>query len=156
MRNVMASAPPDIDLLDVNVWLALSDESHVHHGPARRYWSETSASQFAFTRVTMLGLVRLLTNRAAMNNQPFTVSEAWEVYRAFRALPEVIWIGELESDARAVDARLETWLAEPQFTTRLWTDAHLASIAVTFGCRLVSFDGGFQTFEHLNFLHLTA
>lgn len=37
MHNAMANARPEIDLLDVNVRLALADENHVHHGRARRY-----------------------------------------------------------------------------------------------------------------------
>ena len=153
----MANARPEIDLLDVNVWLALSDETHVHHSRARRYWDEESGEQIAFTRVTMLGFVRLLTNRAAMNNLPMSAPEAWQAYRAFRALPEVIWIGELDDDAHATDALLEGWLSDANgFSTLQWTDAHLASIAATFGCRLVSFDGGYRKFQPLDFLHLTA
>ena len=35
-------------------------------------------------------------------------------------------------------------------------DVNVASIAVTFGCRLVSFDGGYRKFQPLDFLHLIA
>jgi toxin-antitoxin system PIN domain toxin len=156
MHNALANIRPDIDLLDVNVWLALVDENHIHHGRARRYWDEESAEQIAFTCVTMLGFVRLLTNRAAMNNLPFTATEAWQAYRAFRELPEVTWIGELDDDAHAADTLLDGWLGTANFSTLQWTDAHLASIATTFGCRLVSFDGGYRKFQLLGFLHLTA
>ncbi len=153
----MASTRPDIDLLDVNVWLALTDENHVHHGRARRYWDEESGEQIAFKRVTMLGFVRLLTNRVAMNSLPLTASEAWQAYRAFRALLEVTWIGELYDDAHAADTLLEGWLSgADEFSTLLWTYVHLASIVATFGCRLVSFDGGYRNFQPLDFLHLTV
>lgn len=156
MHNAMANERPEIDLLDVNVWLALADETHVHHSRARRYWDEESGEQIAFTGATMLGFVRLLTNRAAMNNLPMSAPEAWQVYRAFRALPEVVWIGELDDDAHATDALLEGWLSGADgFSTLQWTDAHLASIAATFGCRLVSFDSGYRKFQPLDFLHLT-
>jgi uncharacterized protein len=157
MHNAMAKVLPDIDLLDINVWLALVDENHVHHGRARRYWDEESAEQIAFTRVTMLGFVRLLTNRAAMNNLPFTAPEAWQAYRALRGLPEVTWIGELDDDAHAADTLLEGWMKDAsEFSTLQWTDAHLASVATTFRCRLVSFDGGYRKFKPLSFFHLTA
>jgi toxin-antitoxin system PIN domain toxin len=155
MRNAMFDTSPEIDLLDVNVWLALVDENHTHHTRARRYWELESAQQIAFTRVTMLGMVRLLTNRVVMNQRPFSASEAWSAYRAFRALPEIIWIGEHENDARIADELLESWISVAEkFSTLHWTDAHLASISVASGCRLVSFDGGYRRYPGVDFLHL--
>jgi len=158
MRSAMRSATPDLDmdLLDVNVWLALADENHVHHVRARRYWETESAAQIAFTRITMLGFVRLLTNRVVMNDRPFTVSAAWDAYRAFRALPEIVWVAEIDEDARAADDLLDTWLNTVTVNSMHshWADAHLASIAAFTGCRLVSFDGGYTRFAQLAFLHL--
>lgn len=105
----------------------------------------------------MLGFVRLLTNRTAMNNLPLSAPEAWQAYRAFRTLPEVTWIGELDDDAQAADTLLEGWLTGAnEFSTLQWTDAYLASMATTFGCRLVSVDGGYRKFQPLSFLHLAA
>ena len=154
--HAMPNPRPELDLLDINVWLALVDENHAHHNRARRYWEDESATQIAFTRVTMLGLVRLLTNRAAMSNHPFSPREAWQAYRAFRALPEVVWIGDLDEDANAADALIEGWLMDEAtgFSPTQWADAHLASMAGTYGCRLVSFDSDFHKFQPLSFLHL--
>jgi len=42
------------DLPDVNVWLALADENHLHHPRARVYWQRESASSIAFCRATIL------------------------------------------------------------------------------------------------------
>jgi toxin-antitoxin system PIN domain toxin len=145
-----------IDLLDINVWLALVDENHAHHPQARQYWQAESAPQLAFTRVSMLGFVRLLTNTKAMAGNPFTARQAWDAYRAFRQLPEIIWIGDVDEGAQATDDVLATWIGAPGFSTLHWTDGYLAAIAKTYGCRLVSFDGGYDRFQPLNFLHLTA
>ena len=79
------------DLLDVNVWLALADSDHTHHGVASTYWMEQEASEVAFCRVSIMGFLRLITH---------------------------------------------------------------AALAITSGCRLVSFDADFQMFEGLNFRHL--
>ena len=48
------------DLLDVNVWLALADSDHTHHGVASTYWMEQEASEVAFCRVSMMGFLRLI------------------------------------------------------------------------------------------------
>lgn len=143
-----------IDLPDVNVWLALADENHEQHGRARQYWESESAWQLAFTRVSMLGFVRLLTNRVVMRNQPFTVTEAWAAYRAFRALPEVIWLGEPENIAARVDEHLTGWAGAGVLSPLQWTDGHLAALALATDCRLVSFDGDFRRYAELTFFRL--
>jgi hypothetical protein len=145
---------PAVDLLDANVWLALADEHHEHHVRARQYWESESAQQLAFTRVSMLGLLRLLTNRSVMQGNPFTVAEAWSAYQAFRALPEVIWIGEYEDTAARADEHLASWAVTKGFLPLHWTDGHLASLAWATRCRLVSFDAGFRHYDGLAFLKL--
>ncbi|MDP1902558.1 MAG: hypothetical protein Q8K96_19230 [Rubrivivax sp.] len=54
------------DLPDVNVWLALAVQEHPHHAAARQYWANEAAARLHFCRVTMLGLVRLLTQPRLM------------------------------------------------------------------------------------------
>ena len=65
-----------IDIPDLNLWLALIDADHAHHARARRYWEQEATSEIAFCRVTMLGLLRLLTNSRVMGGAPFTSAEA--------------------------------------------------------------------------------
>ncbi len=139
-----------IDLLDVNVWLALSDENHVHHRRALRYWELEGAPQLAFCRVTMLGLLRLATNATVMAGQPFKPAEAWTAYRAFRNLPEVIFLNETAE----LESRLESLTDHENFPVKRWTDAYLASLANVTGCRFVSFDQDFRRFPELPFHHL--
>ena len=142
------SAP--VDLLDINVWLALANEDHQHHRRARLYWETESAAKLAFCRVTMLSFLRLSTNSKVMNCQPFTASEAWNAYRAFRALPEV----ELLSEHPKLEAVLTHLTDQPDFPPSRWTDSYLAAVALSTNSRLVSFDADFKRYKDLDLLHL--
>jgi len=141
-----------LDLLDVNVWLALSLPDHPHHSRAHRYWFEEAASEQAFCRVTALAFVRLCAQPRVMADAPLSVAEAWQAYRAWRDLPEVF----LAHEPQGCEARLETWAVEGHFPARLWTDAYLAAFALAGGFRLVTFDRDFARFPDLELLHLRA
>jgi toxin-antitoxin system PIN domain toxin len=139
-----------VDLLDVNVWLALTDSRHAQHAAARKFWDEEAATQVAFCRITMLGLLRLGTNSKAMGGHPFTPVEIWHAYRTYRRLPEVIFLEEPDE----VEAQMATWSDAANFPAHAWTDCYLAAFAVLSGCRFVSFDRGFSRFIGLDFLLL--
>jgi len=139
-----------VDLLDVNVWLALSLPDHPHHPRARKYWFEKSAVQLAFCRITSLALSRLLTQPKVMGGDPLTVSQSWKAYRAFRELPEVT----LAPEPDGCEARLGAWTEEQDARPRLWTDAYLAAFAISGAFRLVTFDRDFQRFSGLSLLQL--
>ena len=44
-----------MDLPDINVWLALVDERHIHHARVRHYWEREATDKLVFCRVTMMG-----------------------------------------------------------------------------------------------------
>lgn len=140
-----------IDVPDLNLWLALIDPDHAHHARARRYWEHEAAAEIAFCRVTMLGLLRLLTHSRVMHGAPFTPAEAWDAYRAFAVLPEVCFV----EDSLAAEKRFELWSRAPGFAAHRWTDAWIAALAASAGARVVSFDSDFTTFPALDFLHLS-
>ena len=94
------------DLPDVDVWLPLADRHHAH---ARRYWQEEAAARIVFCRITMLGLLRLGTNAHAMRGEPFTPTEVWRAYRAFRSLPEVGYLDEPPD----LEAQMSAWSGAP-------------------------------------------
>jgi toxin-antitoxin system PIN domain toxin len=139
-----------IDVPDLNLWLALIDPDHAHHARARRYWEHEAAAEIAFCRVTMLGLLRLLTHPRVMHGAPFTSAEAWDAYRAFAGLPEVCFV----EDSLAAEKRFELWSRVPGFPAHRWTDAWIAALASSAGARVVSFDSDFTTFPDLDFFHL--
>ncbi|GAB4166525.1 MAG: hypothetical protein Fur0032_04010 [Terrimicrobiaceae bacterium] len=139
-----------IDVPDINLWLALIDPDHVHHARACRYWENEAASEIGFCRVTMLGLLRLLTNSRVMHGTPFSSAEAWDAYRAFTVLPDVCFV----EDSLAAETRFELWSRVPDFAAHRWTAAWIAAIASSAGARVISFDSDFATFPNLDFLHL--
>ena len=141
---------PTIDLLDVNVWLALADANHEHHSRARHYWEVESLATLTFCRVTMLGFLRLTTNSKVMKGLPFTASQAWKAYRAFRELPEV----EMLEEPSKLEASMTKLTDRPDFPSSQWTDRYLAALALSTHSRLVSFDADYHSIKGLAFLHL--
>lgn len=137
------------DLLDINVWLALVDKRHVQHQAASRYWETQAAETLAFCRVTALGFLRLSTHARARAN-PLSPQEAWAIYRQFLAIPILRFLAE----PAGLDEHFQTLTCTPAFPHHLWTDAYLAAFCLAGNYRLVSFDGDFQRFTALNFLHL--
>jgi uncharacterized protein len=141
---------PVIDLPDVNVWLALTDPDHAYHARAERYWANEKAPQIALFRITLLGMLRLLSNSKSMNGNPFTPERAWEISQTYLDLPEVT----LYPDPPEADKHLAQWSKARFFSPKLWTDAWIAALALEHGCRVVSFDAHFARFPGLDFLHL--
>ena len=101
-------------------------------------------------RVTLLGMLRLLSNAKSMNGNPFSPKEAWEIGQTYLALLEVA----IYPDAAGADQHLAQWSKAKFFNPNLWTDAWLAALALEHGCRVVSFDADFAKFPGLDFLHL--
>jgi toxin-antitoxin system PIN domain toxin len=142
--------PDSVDVLDINVWLPLSVPDHAEQNHARRYWEQESAREVAFTRVTALGFVRLLMNPAVLGEAALGPHAGWQQYLAWREMPGVIFLPEPPS----LEERMGEVCATGGFGARGLTDAYLVAFALSAGCRLVSFDGGFRRFAGLNFLHL--
>ena len=51
----------DTALVDVNVWLPLVYDGHLHHLAAVSWFDQEDGKSAAFCRITQLGLLRLLT-----------------------------------------------------------------------------------------------
>ena len=138
------------DLLDINVWLALVDENHIHHSRAVVYWQNESFPEVAFCRVTALGFLRLSTHPKVLS-RPLTSDEAWNIYHRYRSEGDVVFM----DDSAAIDLGFRELSCEANFMHHLWTDAYLVALAQFKNCRIVSFDEDFERFPRLNFLHLS-
>ena len=138
-----------VDLPDVNVWLALSATHHPHHARALAYWAHEAAPEVSFCRVTMLGLVRLLTQPRVMGAAALTPTAALTIWKQWRRLPEV----SHRAESPSCDASIER-LVDAGLPARMLTDAYLAAHALSAGLRLVSFDQDFHRFADLNLLLL--
>jgi toxin-antitoxin system PIN domain toxin len=137
------------DLPDVNVWLALSVSHHPHHVRARAYWSEEASAEVGFCRVTMLGLLRLLTQPRVMGAAAMAPSAALDVLQRWQGLPEI----SLRAEPATLDTTFER-LLQGSLPARLLTDAYLAALALSGGMRLVTFDQDFKRFRGLSLLLL--
>ena len=134
-----------IYLPDVNVWLALASDRHVHHQLSKTWFTELDSGQAVFCRITQMGFLRLLTNARVMGNEALSQRRAWGIYE------------DLLRDKRVTFASEPTgvepvWKHYTQglFTgTNLWTDAYLAAVATVLGVHLVSFDRGLARIKGL-------
>ena len=138
------------DLPDVNVWLALLNERHTHHSAAVQYWEGSAASRIFFCRTTLLGVLRVSTNKAVMGGAPYTVEQVWQAVQGVIDLPEV----SFQAEPEGVDAVMKQFTSQPKFRPDDWTDAYLAALAQRASLRVVTFDRGFGQYAGLNLLML--
>src|ERR1041385_6321815 len=95
-------------LCDVNFLLPLCHEVHQHHPIAKmRLTATTTARELVVCRTSQLGLLRLLSNPAAMKESVCTTDEAWRVHATLKANEPFVY--------RAEPADLQAKLRE--FTT---------------------------------------
>ena len=140
------------DLPDINVWVALSIKEHPHHAAAMAYWSDLSPARIWFCRVTMMGLVRLLTQKAVAQRATMTLRQALGFYSELAALSNIYGVAAEPSEIDVVLGQFVDLELAPQH----FTDAYLAAFAVCLGQRLVPFDKDFERFEGLSLLRLST
>lgn len=120
---------------DVNVWLAVAVSGHVHHRRAAAWYREVNPEHVFFSRLTQLGLLRLLTTQAVMGPDVLTQRHAWNIYDQLIANGNRLAHEPAEVDEAM---RLLTWHTRP--SPKLWADAYLAAFAKQYGSRLITFD----------------
>jgi hypothetical protein len=82
-------------LPDVNVWLALTFDSHVHHLRAK-LWFDALTTQAYFCRLTQQGFLRLATNPKAFGRDAVTMDDAWRLFDAFARSAGWLWVAPRE------------------------------------------------------------
>jgi uncharacterized protein len=139
-------------LADVNVWVALCSDRHIHYAAAQDWFAGVAPAGVSFCRLAQLGLLRLLTNSKVMGRDVVSPARAWHVY-------------DLLCEDLRVTFAAEPLEMEPAFRslTRnriagsgLWTDAYLAALAKARGLTVVSFDRGFRGMPGVDSLILPA
>ena len=80
-------------LPDVNVWLALAFDFHLHHTIAKT-WYDGSSDECSFCRWTQQGFLRLATNPVVLKSQAVSLKEAWQIYDAIMSDPRVAFAEE--------------------------------------------------------------
>ena len=127
---------------DINVWVALSYDRHVHHIAALR-WFEALAptSRLFFCRLTQLGLLRLLSAPSVMGpDEAKSQQEAWKAYDLWLEDQRVEFLDEpsgLETTFRAMTRSV-------QASPKDWADSYLAAFAQAARLTVITFDRAFQ------------
>jgi len=121
----------------VNVWFALAHEIHPHHNSAIAWERSLPADAvLVFCRFTQLGLLRLLTNSAAMQSDVLTQAEAWKLFDKLLQLSTAKMLDE----PRGVEAIFRKRADRAEVSTKHWADAYLAAFAESAGLTLTTFD----------------
>ena len=134
-------------LPDVNVWLALSDEGHMHN-PGAWYWKSylSADAKLIFCRHTQIGLLRLLTNPAVMGRAVVTLNKAWHVYGLWLEDPAV----EFYPEPRTIDTefRRATQPFSSKNASKWIGDCWLLAFAQSMQASLITYDRALYEFAH--------
>jgi toxin-antitoxin system PIN domain toxin len=126
---------------DINVWVALTHGSHVHHFVASDWFASLRIDvRFGFCRFTQLGLLRLLTAEAVMGDEVLSQVEAWDVYDRWLTDDRVTLLEE----PPGLERRFRTLTKRRQASPKAWADAYLAAFAEASQVTLVTFDRAFR------------
>ena len=133
-----------MQVVDVNVLVALFVEDHPHHGAASQWWDEVASTGEPFTvpEMVWVGFIRLMTG-GRTPIAPVDFATAWEFASAVMAQPShagyVSSPRTLEEFARlGIGARA---------AGNLVTDTYIAACAATYGATVVTFDRDFRKFD---------
>lgn len=134
-----------IYLADVNFWLALVFERHVHHRAAAQWFEERLDGECLFCRATQQAFLRLANNPKMAGPDAVSVSAAWQLYDELISDPRVEFVSEPPSLEPVWRGIMQGDACRP----KAWQDAYIAAFASVQGCGLVTFDRGFRQFQNL-------
>jgi toxin-antitoxin system PIN domain toxin len=132
-------------LPDINLWLALSFNSHTHHAAANAWFQGRGRRQCFFCRWTQQGFLRLATNPQVFKRDAVKLKDAWRLYDQILRDPQIGFADEpadLEVHWRAYTQRRS-------FSPKVWGDAYLAAFAKAASLEVVTFDKGFGHYKKL-------
>lgn len=139
-------------IADANVLFPLLVEGHVAHERAMKWWQEQADSTVGTCLVTRLAVLRLLSNRVAMNGSPVKPKEALSAWQQVADDPRSFY---LDSEPATHEHRFASLVTGREPTPNLWTDAWLAALAMSLEYELATFDHGFRSFRGLKVRLLT-
>lgn len=121
-------------LLDVNVLIALTDRSHVHHHAAQIWFESVGQMSWATCPITENGVIRIVGNQRYRNSVD-GLSYLLEAVKEFTALPgHVFWSDDVTLiNGENVDLR-------QAITPNHVTDIYLLFLAQTHGGQLATLD----------------
>lgn len=136
------------NLVDINVWLALTFSSHPHHRKALAWFDSVPSSSCSFCRMTQQGYLRLSTNSKIFRSDTLSLSQAWSAYDALLSDSRV----RFDHEPSGVEAQWRLFTGRNSMSTKIWNDAYLAAFAKSSGATMVTFDKGFRQYPELSCL----
>jgi toxin-antitoxin system PIN domain toxin len=133
-------------IADANVLFPLLVEGHVAHEVAMAWWGEQADATVGTCLLTRLAVLRLLTNRAAMNGLPVSPTEALKAWRRLSDDPRSFHI---DTPPTEHETRFTSFVSSREPTPNLWADAWLAALAASLDYDMTTFDRGFKSFHGL-------
>jgi toxin-antitoxin system PIN domain toxin len=134
---------------DLNVWVALSDQSHVHSPQAWEWlYLLPREARLIFSRYTHIGLLRLLTSEAVMGPATLTLERAWHAYDTWLSDPRVEFYPEPAGLEAAFRAATAPFAAKP--ASKSVGDCYLLAFSKESQTTLVTFDRGLLAFARKN------
>ena len=121
---------------DINVWLALLIDEHIHRPAALAWWRADRSEQVGFSRLTQIGVLRLLTTSAAMNGQPLSMTEAWSAHDYLYLDDRVVFLTE----PPMLEQAFRDAASNDQVSPKHWADAYITAFAKVSGAQVVTFD----------------
>jgi len=139
-------------IADANVLFPLLVQGHAAHDVAMDWWRTQSDGTVGTCLLTRLAVLRLLSNRVAMNGDPVKPKEALAAWQQLADDPRSIYV---DSEPAALEHRFVSLLTGREPTPNLWTDAWLAALAISLEYEVTTFDRGFRSFRGLKVRLLT-
>jgi toxin-antitoxin system PIN domain toxin len=140
-------------IADANVLFPLLVQGHAAHRVVRRWWEEQQDGSVGTCLLTRLAVLRLLTNKIAMNGMPVTPGEAVQAWQQLQNDPRS---HQIEGEPIDHEPRFVALISRREPTPNLWTDAWLAALALSLDYEMTTFDRGFKSFRGLKLRLLTA
>jgi predicted nucleic acid-binding protein len=123
-----------------------SFKGHAAHQVARALVGRAAGRNCRDCLLTRLAVLRLLTNKIAMNGMPVTPDEAVRAWRQLQSDPRSL---QIEAEPIDHETRFVALISGREPTPNLWTDAWLAALALSLDYEMTTFDRGFKSFRGL-------
>lgn len=133
-------------LVDANLLLYAEDALHPHHEKAREWWDArlSGAAPVCLCWTVLLAFIRIGTNSRVFA-KPLSLEQATDRVGSWLKQPCVRLVSPTDRHWEI----FRKLLNEGQATANLVTDAHLAALALEYGCELMSTDSDFSRFPRL-------
>ena len=133
-------------IADANVLFPLMVQGHAAYEVAKGWWDEQPDGTVGTCLLTRLAVLRLLTNRVAMNGTPVSHDEALKAWGRLSNDPRSFHV---DGEPAEHESRFVSLVSSRQPTPNLWTDARLAALAMSLDYEMTTFDRGFKSFRDL-------